>query len=274
MDGRESPIYKIISIAMIIGIVILVVDVIIPKYANPAPEKILEEIDFSSSDWIEQYVENRVGIFGKDFYVSTAFTYNIRANKMVLTYASQNSVEEAREYYLTLPGAELTGRNDQTSLNIIAEDEGQELRVYNYFSQVSRVFELELTLTQEQADLVISQLEEEFPEEEILKIPEIQDLIAGKVFGGYVRYRYDRLDQYSSPYVPIFSRAYFYPGSEEDFLKVVEEIKASYPDYRYNQSQNTHHFRNGGQNLFLSFFITDAGESVVSISLQEIIQEN
>jgi hypothetical protein len=269
MDKKENGIYRIISILLIIGITILLVDVIIPRYIPPKPEKILKEIDFSNSAWIEDYAEQTVGVYGKDFYINTAFTYNIRSNKLVLTYASQKSVDDAREYYLGLPGAELTGRNDETSLNVTALENSQTLRVYNYYSSVSRVFEIELILNPDNAALVIGQLETAFPGQQLAAIPEIQELAAGNVYGGYVRYGYDQLDVYSHPYLPIYSRAFFYSGTEEDFLSAIAELEAHYPNYRYDETQDAYHFKIGGQIISLGHFMTDSGETVVSIALQE-----
>jgi predicted DNA-binding protein (MmcQ/YjbR family) len=259
---------------LIVGIVVLVVDVIIPKYTPRTPERLIQEIDFSNPRWIEEYVEMSVGTFGKDFYVNSAFTYNVRSNKMVVTYASQNSVEEARDYFLELPGAELTGRNDETSLNVAARINDQELRVYNYYSSVSRVFELELTLPPDHSQQVVNQLELAFPAELMMGIPEIQDILQAEVFGGYVRYRYDQLDEFYYPDLPIFSRAYFFSGTETDFEGMVEDLVAAYPDYRYDETQDLHHFKVDGRIISLGDFLTDAGDNVVSISFQEAPPQN
>lgn len=257
------------SLVLIVGIVILLVDVIIPKYTPRTPARIIKEIDFSNSSWIETYTDKSYGLFGKDFFLATAFTYNVRSSKMVVTYASQNSVEEIREYYLSLPGAQLTGRNDETSLDVLVEADGQALRAYNYYSAVSRVIELELTLPPDRAQQVIAQLEAAFPAGQVAAIAELQDLAAGDTFGGYVRYRYDRLDEFSYPYTPIFSRAYYYSGGEEDFLASVGELMAAYPDSKYDQTQDTYHFKINGQLVSLGYFVTDTDGGVVTISLQQ-----
>lgn len=204
METAENK-YKILSIALVIAIIATITFAIVPKYLPKTPEKSLEKIDFSNSAWIEGYLEKSVDLFGKDFYVGTAFSYNIRSNKMIATYASLNSIEEARDHYLTLPEAELSGRNDGSSLNITANIDGQDLRVYNYYSSISRVFELELILDESRADTVIGQLEMAFPADAVTQIDGIEELIAGKSFGGYVRYDYDQFDGFTHPYLPIFS---------------------------------------------------------------------
>ena len=56
-----------------------------------------------------------------------------------------------------------------------------------------------LYLDPQQAERIIDQLEGTFPAEEIDQINEIEDLIKGDVFGGYVRYRYDQLDEFNHP---------------------------------------------------------------------------
>ncbi len=269
MDTKENRIYQILSILLIIGIVVLVLDVIIPKYSKPTPEKIIKEIDFSNPDWIEEYAERSVGIYGEDFFVNSAFTYNVRSHKMIVTYASQQSVEEIREYYSNLPGAELTGRNDETSLNITAGEKGQTVRVYNYYSPISRVIELDINLESDQAQLVISQLEDAFPAEVVAAIPQLQEISGGEVFGGYVRYGYDELDAYSYPYLPIFSRGYFFGGTEEDFLNLIADLSAAYGEYRYDESQDTYYYRIPNWILSLGHFETDSGDTVVTITLQE-----
>lgn len=274
MKKNNNLVYQIISILMIVGIVILVIDVIIPKYTPRTPERIIKEIDFSSSQWIEEYVEKSVGLYGKDFFVNSAFTYNINSSKMILTYASQESLEAAREYYLTLPGAELAGRNDETSLNITLEEEGQSVRIYNYYSSVSRVFELELKLPPELAEQTINQLEQVYPEGAIGEIPELQELIVGEVFGGYVRYRYDQLEEIYQPFSPIYSRAYFFEGAEEDYLELIGLLTEAYPDYRYDETQDAHHYRIMDQIISLGDFSTEAGEYVVSVSYQQIIPQD
>ncbi len=269
MKKTENNKYKVLSVLLIFAIVAIIIFVIIPKFSQATPDKIVEKIDFSNSAWIEQYVDNNGGIYGKDFFLSTAFSYNIRSNKMIVTYASQKSIEEARDYYLALPGAEQTGRNDETSLDITAENNGQKLRVYNYFSQVSRVFELDLTPDTSRAEQIISQLKKAFPADEVAKISEIKDLVSGEVFGGYVRYQYDNLDDFAYPYVPIYSQAYIYDGTVDDYNRTVDVLKEVYLNNKYDETQNTNHFKIDGQIVSVSFFITDDNENIVSISVQK-----
>jgi hypothetical protein len=268
MDAKENRIYQIISILLIIGIVVLVLDVIVPRYSKPTPQKIIKEIDFSNPDWIEQYAERSIGVFGEDFFINTAFTYNVRSNKMIVTYASQNSVDEIREFYAALPGAELNERNDETSLNLTVMDQGQSVRIYNYFSPVSRVIELEINLEPDRAQLVISQLEEAFPDQVLAAVPELLEITSGDVFGGYVRYSYDELDPYTNPYLPIFSRGYYFSGTEEDFLELISALGAAHGEYRYDETQDTHYFRIQGWILSLGHFQTDSGETIASITIQ------
>ena len=269
MKKIENNKYKVLSVILIFAIAAIIIFVIIPKYSQATPDKIAEKIDFSYSSWIEQYVEENGGIFGKDFFLSTAFSYNFRSNKMLATYASQKSIEEARDYYLALPGAEQTGRNDETSLDITAENNGQKLRVYNYFSQVSRVFEMDLTPDRSKAEQVISQLEEAFPEDDVAKISEIKDLVSGETFGGYVRYEYDNLDDFSYPNIPIFSRAYIYDGTEDDYNRTIDDLNEQYPTNKYDETQNSNYYKINDQIVSLSYFITDDNENIVSISVQD-----
>lgn len=269
MENSENQKYKILTILLVVAIAVIFIFAIIPNYFQKTPGNAIEKIDFSNSAWIEQYVEENVGLFGKDFYVGTAFSYNIRSNKMIATYASQNTVEEARKYYLTLPGAELSGRNDETSLNVTAEIDGQGLRIYNYYSSISRVFELEITLDEDKAEQVISQLEMAFPAEEVAKIKGIENLVSGRVFGGYVRYDYDSFSGFAHPYIPIFSRAYLYDGSADEFERVINTLNEAYPEHNYDDTQKANYYMINGRIITLVNFETDSNESIVSISIQD-----
>ena len=188
---------------------------------------------------------------------------------MIVTYATQKSVSEVRDHYLALPGAEQVGRNDETSLNITARIEGQDLRIYNYYySPISRVIELELILDSVSAEQIILQLEDETPAQELEKIGEIQGFMAGDIFGGYVRYRYDELDEYAYPYIPIFSQAYLYPGVEEDFDSAITALNIEYSNYKYDQTQNTYYYKINKKIISINHFVTDLNEQVVSLSIQ------
>lgn len=254
---------------MVAAIIVITAFFIIPKYSPATPENTIEKIDFSNSAWIENYVDKGVGIFGKDFYQSTAFSYNNTFSKMVVTYASQKSVEEARNFYLTLPGAKLSGRNDETSLNVTAEKDGQILQVYNYFSPIARVFELELTLDETNANNVRIQLGKAFPVDELAKIPEVKEIVSGELFGGYVRYRYDNLDDFTYPDIPIFSRAYIYVGTESDFYTTINALNEAYPVNKYDDTQKTNYYQINGYIVSVSNFVTDSNENIVSIGIQK-----
>ena len=270
MKNTDNKKYTILSIVVFFAIVAIIVFVIFPKYSPITPKKIIEKIDFSNSTWIEQFVDKSVGIYGIDFFMDTAFSYNLRSNKMVVSYASGKSVEEARNFYLALPGARSSGKNDETNLNITAEIDGQIVRAYNYFSPIARVFKLELTLDEANADNVINQLEKSFPLEELAKISEIKAFISGETFGGYVRYRYDNLDEFAYPNIPIFSRAYIYDGNVEDFNRTVIELNMAYPTNKFDETQNTHYYQINENIVSLSFFVTDANEKIVSIGIQKM----
>ncbi len=269
MENSDNQRYKILTITLIIAISAVFIFAILPDLFPTPPGKRLEKIDFSNAAWIERYTEDTIGLFGRDFYINTAFSYNLRSNKMVVTYASQNSVEEAREHYLALPGAELTGRNDETSLNVIANIDGQGLRVYNYYSSISRVFELELTLDEVRADQVTSQLQMVFPAEEIAKISHLEKLVSGGVFGGYVRYNYDSFTGFAHPHIPIFSRAYLFAGSEEDFNTLIEAMNEAYPEHLYDATQNANYYKINGQIVGVAFLTTDLNEKIVTVSIQK-----
>lgn len=269
MENSETRRYKLITIALIVAILAIFIFAILPNYLPSTPEKNLEKIDFSNSAWIEKYIDESIGLFGKDFYINTAYSYNPRSNKMVVTYASQNTVDEARAYYLTLPGAELTGRNDETSLNISAEIDGQTIRVYNYYSSISRVFEIEIILDEVLAEQITSQLRSEFPEHQIAEIDQLAPLLSNDIFGGYVRYNYDRFSGFSHPDLPIFSRAYYYQGSEDEFVSLISALNQAYPDHTFDETQNTNHYRINGKIISLSYLITDASEKIVTISIQQ-----
>ncbi len=267
MEKKENQ-FKILAILLVIAIISIIGLVIVPKYFQKTPEETVEIIDFSSSIWIENIMEDQVGFFEKDFFLNSAFSYNPRSNRMIVTYATQKSVSEVRDHYLALAGAEQAGRNDETSLNITAQIEDQDLRIYNYYSPISRVIELGLTLDSVSAEQIILQLEDEFPAQELEKIDDIQEFMAGDIFGGYVRYRYDELDEYTYPYIPIFSRAYIHSGVEEDFDSAITALNKEYSNYKYDQTQNTYYYKINNQIISINHFVTDLNEQIVSLSIQ------
>ena len=270
MEISENNRYKIISIVLIVAIISIVVFAILPNFLPKTPEKAIEKIDFSNSRWVEQYVENRVDLFGKDFYVGTAFSYNIRSNKIIVTYATLKTVEEAREHYLNLPEAELSGRNDETTLNVSTTIDGQDLRVYNYYSPISRVIELELILNYSNAEQIITQLESAFPSNALRQMNGFERLTSGEVFGGYVRYQYNQFDGYAYPNVPIFSRAYFFDGSKAEFDMIINALDEAYPQHKFDDTQKANYYQIDGQIVSISYLVTDLGEKIVTISIQQI----
>ena len=109
---------------------------------------------------------------------------------------------------------------------------------------------------------------DEFPAQELEKIDDIQKFMAGDIFGGYVRYRYDELDEYTYPYIPIFSRAYIHSGVEEDFDSAITALNKEYSNYKYDQTQNTYYYKINNQIISINHFVTDLNEQVVSLSIQ------
>lgn len=269
MKKTDNKTYNLLSILFFLAIVGITTFAIIPKYLPATTEKIVEKVDFSNSAWIEQYVDKSVGIFGNDFFQSTAFSYSKSFSKMVVVYASQKSVDEARNYYLALPGAEQIGRNDESSLNIKAEKDGQILEVYNYYSPIARVFKLDLTLDAENAEKIKNQLKVAFPTDDVAKIPEIKDLVSGEIYGGYVRYQFDNLDDFAYPNTPIFSQAYVFNDVEQDFNQTITVLNKAYPKNKYDETQNTHYYLINDQIVSLSFLVTDTNEKIVSVSVQK-----
>ncbi len=270
MDKKSNKKYAIIAIILITAIIAIVAFIIIPKYSPRTPDTILKKIDFSNSAWIGEYVDKSVGLFGNDFFLSTAFSYTPDSNKMVVTYASKKSVDEARNYYLSLPGAKESGRNDEGTMNITADVNGQNVKVNNYFSSVARVFELDLNLSKTNAEKIKSQLVKAFPVDVLTNIPEIQDIVSGKAYGGYVRYQFDNLDEYTYANIPIFSRAYVYDGTKEDFAQIITAMNEAYPVNKYDETQDTYYYQINGYIVTLSNFVTDANENVVSVGIQKM----
>jgi hypothetical protein len=128
---------------------------------------------------------------------------------------------------------------------------------------------LELTLDDTDADNVINQLDKAFPIEELANIAEVKEILTGETFGGYVRYRYDNLDEYAYPNIPIFSRAYLYDGTEDDFNRIIIKLNEAYPTYKFDETQNTHYYQIYESIVSLSFLTTDANEKIVSIGIQK-----
>jgi hypothetical protein len=270
MGNKDNKKYTVLSIVMFLAIIAIIIFVIIPKYSPVTPEKIVNNIDFSNPTWIEKYVDKSVGVFGKDFFLNTAFSYTQRSNKIAVAYASKKSVDEARNFYLAIPGAKQIGRNDETSLDITAEKDGQGLRVYNFFSPISRVFKLDLNLSQKIGDKIKIQLDNAFPADVVAKIPEIKDLVSGELYGGYVRYQYDNLDEFAYPNIPIFSRAYLFNGTEENFNTFIEALKSTYQTNKYDETQDTYYFQIDGHIVSISLLTTDSNEKIVTLGIQKM----
>jgi hypothetical protein len=101
----------------------------------------------------------------------------------------------------------------------------------------------------------------------------LDEVVTGDFFGGYVRYRYDELDEIHSPNTPIFSRAYLFNGTDIEYQDMIDDLIAAYPDHRFEETQNADYFRIKGQMVSVSKFTTDLGETVISISHQDVPQE-
>lgn len=155
-------------------------------------------------------------------------------------------------------------------MNITADVNGQNVKVNNYFSAVARVFELDLDLSETDAEKVISQLDKAFPVEVLTNIPEIQDIVSGKAYGGYVRYQYDNLDEYTFANIPIFSRAYIYDGTKENFAQTINALNEAYPMNKYDETQGTYYYQINGYIVTLSNFVTNSNENVVSVGIQKM----
>jgi len=110
-------------------------------------------------------------------------------------------------------------------------------------------------------------LGDEFPAQKLEKIDDIQEFMVGDIFGGYVRYRYDELDEYTYPHIPIFSQAYLFPGLEE-FESAITALNKEYSNYKYDQTQNTYYYKINNQIISINQFVTDLNEQVVSLSIQ------
>jgi hypothetical protein len=94
-------------------------------------------------------------------------------------------------------------------------------------------------------------------------------LVSGEIYGGYVRYQYDNLDDFAYPNTPIFSQAYVFDGIEQDFDRTITVLNDAYPKNKYDETQNTHYYLVNDQIISLSFLVTDTNEKIVSVSVQK-----
>jgi hypothetical protein len=78
------------------------------------------------------------------------------------------------------------------------------------------------------------------------------------------------LDEYAYPNIPIFSRAYIYEGSEEDFNGTINELNVAYPTNKFDETQNTHYYQINGNIVSLSSFMTDANENIITVGIQKM----
>lgn len=222
--------------------------------------------DLSSSAWLDSYMEKVAAPYKRDFTQSSAFSYQTAGEgKLVLLYASMATVEETRTHYKETRAAAEQGRNDDTALDLLMATDGGDLRLINYFSAVSRIFELELRPDAEKVAELAALAAEAFPEEMVQIALAGTDLAAGAVQGGYVRYLYDDFDPYFRQGAPIHSRAWTYGGGEAGLLAAVETLKGTYPEYSHDKTQNAHYFRLPGGVISLS----QPSGQLVAIAIQE-----
>lgn len=228
----------------------------------------LEGIDFSSSAWLDAYMEEALPAYGRDFTQSAAFSYSGGAGKFVLLYASEAGVEEIRDHYKTSHAAREQGRNDGTALDLALELEGGTARIVNYFSPVSRVVEQELRPEPELVQRVREQLEAAYPQAAAEAALEGTGLTDGQVYGGYVRYTYDALDPYFDQGAPIFSRAYVDSGEEGDYQAALDLLKGRFARSSYVEAENATYFQLEEGVLSLSRFENGEQKQIVTVNLQ------
>lgn len=225
-------------------------------------------LDLSTSAWLDDYMEQVATPYKKDFTQSAAFSYQSEGGKIVLLYASMAEVGETRDFYKETYSAVERGRNDETALDLTMVLEDGDLALINYFSPVSRVFEMELRLKEEKWTTIATQVEEAFPTEAVETLLGETGLTDGAIHGGYVRYTYDDLDRYVKKGIPVFSRAYTYEKPQAEFLSVVDSLKKQYTQYSHDETQDAHYFVTADGVMAISLIPGEGEKQLVTVALQ------
>ena len=218
--------------------------------------------DVTSSAWLDGYFAKVLPAYAMDFPLSSAFSYRESGGKAVLLYATTATVEDIRAYYISEYAAAEDGRNDDTALALSVPLKEGTARVVNYYSPVSRVVELELTLTAEEAQRLAAPVEEAFPNAELSALIAPTGLATEGSTGSYVRYTYDELSPYYHQNTPIFSRAV--GGDAAALDAALAELSSRYAQTAADEAGTTHYVQT--EHGVLSLSPVD-GERV-SVSLQ------
>jgi hypothetical protein len=260
---------------LMLGISVAVVclnrfEVFTPK---PTVKGIVRELDFNDSTWVERLVELAVPSYKKDFTVYGVFGYLGEETTATLVYATRAGLDDIRTFYLdVLDDSAEEGQNNTGRMGVRGTMKGREVRVYNYFSEVSNLVRIDLEMAGEYAGHIRERIIAAFPQSAIDSAPAIASLAAGLSVDGYVLYDSNTfaLDRYAN--IPIFSRAYRYNGTPEELRERINALAEVYTEPGKRIIGNGAAEIKQGDYLYQIKPVISGGETMVALMVQRIPQ--
>lgn len=276
--GKEAVLLLFTALLLVVGIVLIVTLVIIPgtdrvakigKYQGD--EFNFNLIDFSDSEWIKDLTEQKIALYEVDFIQDLAFTYSEDGGYLSVTYTSGKAVEVTRKHYLELlENGVASEENSESLLDISGEISGTGILIKNYFSEVTNLYQLTITLNEETVSYIKDNTQDLFPAEMISNTPEFASFVNGEVYGGYVLYSMNEYSETSYCKVPIVSRAYVTSDDAERYMRKIEDTQSLFDEFRLVEEKNAAYGKKDGYLIRLGFVINKQGQALSTISAQRI----
>jgi hypothetical protein len=196
---------------------------------KPTEKSIARNLDFNDPQWIDTLMELSLPSYNKDFSVHCAFSSSGATRMLTQIYASRADLGDIRSHYaalLELPV--LPETNSVGVLEVSGVRNGRNVKVVNYFSEVSSLIRVDMEMSGEYADMIWQKVNAAFPSQALEDVPEIAAFAAGESTIGYVMYNYNAYatDVYAD--IPLFSRAYPFNGTREELEQKIAALGERY----------------------------------------------
>jgi hypothetical protein len=261
-QGRERKLLLSLIVLLIIAIAAAVWFGLLPRYrAHQTP-------DLSDNTWIEQLQEEKITLFNKDFYDACSVTYSPDQVTLNVRYFSKAPLSEVREKYKALLDnpAEF-GDNTDLNMNLSGKLNGLDVSISSYyFEMITQIYDVKIILEKKEGESLRAIIEKNYPIR-VLEANSMLKAFTGEEYGGYVLYNYDEFDQYLYPDIPIYSRAYHYGGTTDDFDAIAAVLATQYEDSHWNQPLHVLDYRDGENNITLGYIEGQKG-NLVMINVQ------
>lgn len=279
--GKESAVLLIVSSLLVIGIVLILTLVIIPKSMNPSKvyeykgdEFDFSQTDFTDSKWICDLAEQKIAFYEADFIQDMAFTYSEDEGYLSVTYVSGQAADATRTYYMRLLENAVAGDgNTEALLNISGEISGTEISIKNYFSDVTNLYKITFTLQEETVGYIKNLTGDMYPTEMLSNIHELAYFMEGGVYGGYVLYNMNEYSETSYDKVPIASRAYFTNDDLDNYMKNLKDTHSLFDEFRLVEEKNAAYGKKDGYLIRLGFVVNQKDQALSTISAQKIPED-